>query len=104
MKLNDPFGRLESRHQKGYESMRSALRDAGIVTPQAAAEVMSEAWRRGLTVVAVGLLLLVFVSLLLPKLVPLTLGLGLFLLVWVGTSTINGRRYIKRYIKEELEA
>lgn len=25
MKLNDPFGRLESRHQAGYETMRALI-------------------------------------------------------------------------------
>lgn len=103
MKLNDPFGRLESRHQKGYESMRTALREAGIDTPRAAAELMRQAARRGLTLVLVGLLLLLLVAGLLPRLAPLALGLGVFLVVWVATSTVNGRRYIRRYIEEELK-
>ena len=102
MKLSDPFGRLEARHQKGYESMRKALREAGVSEPEAAAELMKQAIRRAVSVVTAGLLLLLPVSLLWPKLAPLGLGLGLFLVVWVVTSTLNGRRYIKRYIEEEL--
>ncbi len=104
MKLNDPFGRLESRHQQGYESMRAALRQGGITTPEAAREVMRQAARRAVSLLAVGVLLLLMVALLLPKMVPLVLGLGVFLVVWIATSTLNGRRYINRYIEEELDA
>ena len=102
MKLNDPFGRMEARHQKGYESMRTALREGGIATPEAAHELIRQALRRGAAMLAVGLLLLVLVSLLFPKFAPLGLGLGIFLVVWVVTSTLNGRRYIVRFIEEEL--
>jgi hypothetical protein len=103
MKLTDPFGRLESRYQKGYETMRAALREAGIETPQAARDVIRQAWRRGVVVMAVGLSLLLVVAGLLPKATPLAVGLGLFLVVWVSSSTINGQRYVNRYIDEELD-
>lgn len=102
MKLNDPFGRLESRHQKGYESMRASLRQAGVATPEAARKIVSQAWRRSLLVLAVGLSLTGLLALLMPKAAPLALGLGLFLLVWVVSSTVNGQRYIQRYIDEDL--
>ncbi len=102
MKLSDPFGRLESRHQRGYETMRTSLRQAGIETPEAALEIERQAWQRAAIIVSAGLAILLLVAVLLPKLMPLALGLGLFLVVWVVTSTLNGKRYIKRYIDEEL--
>lgn len=103
MKLNDPFGRLEARHQRGYETMRTSLMQAGIATPEAAREVVSMAWRKAARILAVALLFLLLVMSLLPKAMPLVLGLGLFLVVWVTSSTINGGRYVKRYIEEELK-
>lgn len=103
MKLNDPFGRLESRHQKGYESMRTALRQAGVETRQAAEEIVSRARRRGVMIVSAGVVFLLLVAGLIPRVAPLALGLGLFLVVWVASSTLNGQRYIKRYIEEELK-
>jgi hypothetical protein len=39
---------------------------------------------------------------LLPKAMPVVFGLALFLVVWVANSTINGQRYIQRYIDEDL--
>ncbi len=83
--------------------MREALRQGGITTPEAAREVMRQAERRAVSLIAISVAVLLITSLLLPKMAPLALGLGLFLLVWVATSTLNGRRYIKRYIEEELK-
>ena len=102
MKLNDPFGRLESRHQRGYESMKASLQQAGIDTPAAAETIMKQAWKRAAMVLGGGLLIMALVALLIPKALPLALGLGLFLLVWVVSSNINGQRYIRRYIEEDL--
>ncbi|MCU7795519.1 MAG: hypothetical protein KZQ75_00170 [Candidatus Thiodiazotropha sp. (ex Myrtea spinifera)] len=103
MKLNDPFGRLESRHQAGYETMRDALRRGGIDSPQAAQETIRQAWKRGFTIMGVGMLLLLLLMAGIPSAAPLVLGLALFMVVWVVSSTINGQRYIKRYIEEELK-
>jgi hypothetical protein len=103
MKLNDPFGRLESRHQRGYENMRSVLRQAGIETRESAQEVVKQARRRGAMIVSVGVMLMLLIAGLIPKVAPLALGLAVFLVVWVVSSTLNGQRYIKRYIEEDLK-
>lgn len=102
MKLNDPFGRLEARHQTGYESMRDTLRGIGIDTPEAAREVIKKFEKRAMKSIAVGITLLLSVTLLLPKLLPVTGSLALFLVVWVMSSNYNGKRYIQRYIDEDL--
>ncbi len=103
MRLNDPFGRLERRHQQGYEAMRKALQDAGIRTRPAAQEVAREAGRRAILLLSVGLLSLLLLAGVLPNAAPLALALAVFLAMWVVASTLNGRRYIRRYIEEELE-
>lgn len=104
MRLNDPFGRLERRHQAGYEAMRDALRQAGVATPAAAHGIIIKARKRGLVLVSVCLLSSLLAALLLSKMAPLVIALSLFLLVWVATSTLNGQRYIQRYIEEELNS
>ncbi len=103
MKLNDPFGRLESRHQAGYESMRDTLRANGIDTPEAARETIKRSKRHGLKYIGAGMAVLLPLILLLPKALPVTLSLALFLVVWVASSTYNGQRYIQRYIDEDLK-
>jgi hypothetical protein len=103
MKLNDPFGRMESRHKLGYESMRDTMRKSGVDTPKAAWEVIEHSKKRALNYIVIGIALLLMMTLLLPKTMPVTLSLGIFMVVWISNSALNGKRYIKRYIDEELD-
>lgn len=103
MKLNDPFGRMESRHQQGYESVRDTMRNSSIDTPSAALEVIKQSKKRALKYISVGIAVLLLVTCVLPKAIPVTLSLALFLVVWIASSTVNGQRYIQRYVDEELK-
>jgi hypothetical protein len=103
MKLNDPFGRMASRHQLGYESMRDTMRKSGIDTPSAAWEVVERSKQRAQKYIATGVAVLLLVTLLFPKAMPVTLSFGIFMAMWIVKSTINGKRYIQRYIDEVLE-
>ena len=103
MKLNDPFGRLELRHQTGYETMRETMRNNGIDTPEAAREVIREAKKRAMQYIGWGMAVLLPMLLLLPEMRPVTISLAFFLVVWIVKSTLNGQRYIQRYIDEDLK-
>ena len=103
MKLSDPFGRLESRHQLGYENMRDTMQASGITTPEAALEIVDQARKRGMKFLGVGTVVLLLGALVLPKTIPVLLALELFLVVWTVNSTRTGRRYIQRYIDEDLK-
>lgn len=102
MKLSDPFGRMELRHKKGYESMRDSLRQGGVDTPEMAFEVIRQSKQRAQKFLGISLVLLLILIVLLPKALPIAFGLALFMVVFVVNSAINGRRYIERYIDEEL--
>lgn len=102
MKLNDPFGRQERRHQFGYESMRDTMRRGGITTPEEAREIIENSKKRALNFLGAGLVLFLLAALLLPKSLPVTICLAVLFAVWIGNSTVNGKRYIERYIDEEL--
>ncbi len=104
MKFKDPFGRLEKRHQLGYESMRDTMRNSGIDTPDEAWETIRQTKKRALKYMSLGTAVLLLVTWVLPKLMPVTLSLALFLVVWIASSAINGQRYIQRYIEDELES
>jgi hypothetical protein len=82
--------------------MRDNLRTNHIDTPQAAMEIMEQIKKRAVKYIVIGLALFLPVAFLLPKALPVTLSLALFLIVWVANSASSGRRYIKRYITEEL--
>lgn len=104
MKLNDPFGRMESRHQLGYESMRDAMQKSGINTPKEAYEVIRQSKKRAFQYICIGVAVLLLVTVVLPKALPVTISLALFMTVWIASSTINGQRYIQRYIDEDLKS
>lgn len=103
MKLSDPFGRLESRNQVGYETMRDTMRDSGITTPEAALEVVNQSRKRAMKFLGAGTVVLLLVAGVLPKSIPVVLALELFLVVWTVNSTRTGQRYIQRYIDEDLK-
>lgn len=103
MKLNDPFGRMANRHQLGYETMRDAMQKGGITTIGAAKEIIETSKKRAIQYLATGGGVLLLVSLLFPSAVPITLTLGLLMVVFVTNSTLNGKRYIERYIEEDLQ-
>ncbi|MCG7874444.1 MAG: hypothetical protein N0C81_19925 [Candidatus Thiodiazotropha lotti] len=103
MKLTDPFGRMERRHQLGYERMRKALREAGIETPDEAKDVISQAWKRGFKIMGVGMLLLLGVLAIIPIAAPLILVVAIIMVGWVVSSNINGQKYINRYIEKEMK-
>ncbi|MGB5832091.1 MAG: hypothetical protein WBG92_08885 [Thiohalocapsa sp.] len=102
MNLNDPFGRLQRRDEAGYAALRERLADAGVDSVGAAEGVMHNTRRNVLTFSAVVLMSALLLFALLPKLAPITGSLALFLLVIAANAMIKGRRYLKRYIAEEL--
>ncbi len=102
MKLNDPFGRMELRHQTGYESMRKTLHDSNIDTPQAAQEVIRQTKKRAIKYIGVIAAVFLPFFVLLPKALPVTFSIAVFLMAWIAISAINGSRYIQRYIDEDL--
>ncbi len=102
MKFNDPFGRMASRHKLGYESMRDTMRKSGVDSPNTALEVVAQSKKRAFNYIMIGTAILLMVSLLAPRSMPVTFSLGVFFTVWIITSMRNGQRYIQRYIDEEL--
>jgi len=104
MKFSDPFGRLENRHQRGYVSMRDLLRNGGINTPEAALAIIRHSKERAQKFIAVAVAVSLLAALLWPEGIAVTLCLVLFFAVWVITSALNGQRYIRRYIDEELNS
>ncbi|MCG7911073.1 MAG: hypothetical protein JAY82_15015 [Candidatus Thiodiazotropha taylori] len=103
MSLNDLFSSRERRHRKGYEMMRSALREAGIETYDEARDEISQLWKRGFRNMGVGMLFLLVVLAVIPTAAPLILVLAFIMVIWVVNSSINGQNYIKRYVKEEMK-
>ncbi len=100
MNLNDPFGRMQSKHQRNYESLCLSLKKVGL-TNRADAEALREKLRRrgirGLAIIVPATLLLA-----LAELRFFVLACGVLLIFWLGKTTLRSQEYVKRYIREEL--
>lgn len=103
MKLNDPFGRMERRHEQEYLSLCQSLKEAGVQDRQAAEALCQRLDKRGrialMVIVPVTLaLILIFAA----YAVPLFL-FGLVIGVWVVNTTRKAKGYIRRYIDEQVD-
>lgn len=102
MKLDDPFGRMQDRHQRGYEAMCVALRGSGINTPDAAREIIRQSKKRAQSYIGLAMAVFLLVALLWPEGIAVTISLAFFFTAWLVISARNGQRYIHRFIDEEL--
>jgi len=102
MNLNDPFGRVQTKRQKEYESLCLSLKEVGL-TNLADAEALLEKLRRrciwGLAIITPVALLL---ALALPELRVFFLACGVLVAFWLIKTTTDSQKYVKRYIQEEL--
>jgi len=104
MKINDPFGRMEKRHQANYEMMRDAMQKGGITTVQAAHDVIKQSKNRSLKFLSVVLVILFLIFCMVPGIAPALVCLAVILILWTVNSIVSGKRYVDRYIEEELLA
>ena len=102
MKLNDPFGRMERRHQVGYEAVRDSLTRNNIDSVDGARKIIRDTKMRALKFVIGAAAALGLTYLLVPSFL---IGVGAVVVLagaWVIAWTVNGERYVNRYIEEEL--
>lgn len=102
MKLNDPFGRMERKHEAEYEAMRTSLRKSGINNPIKARELIRESKERIYKTVGIVLVIFLLFVAAFPKTLPVALCITVLILVMCFKSLVSGKRYIERYIEEEL--
>lgn len=102
MNLNDPFGRLQSKREKEYESLRDSLKDIGLHNLEDAQALLEKLQRRGIWGLAIIVPITLLLALLLPGLRAFVLACGVLAIFWLIKTTLNSREYVKRYIQEEL--
>jgi len=102
MKLNDPFGRLERRHQIAYQAVRDSLQRSGVVTEEAAQQVIKATRQRAVLVIGAAAVIALSAKLIIPGAFMIVGAFCLLLSAWVMSWTINGKRYVTRYIEEDL--
>ena len=102
MNLNDPFGRMQDKHQRNYESLRLSLQKADL-TNRADAQALLEKLRwRGIWGLAFIVPVTLLLALALTELRFFVLACGVLLVFWLSKTCVNSQEYVKRYIREEL--
>jgi len=102
MNLVDPFGRTKARRQKEYESLRASLIKAGITSPAQAEALQISAQQRGRWSILIAIVVTILLSVLFPEARIIFFPLGALFCFWVTKVTSNGKKYIQRYVDEEL--
>ncbi len=102
MNINDPFGRLERRHQISYEVVRDSLVRNNIDTPGAATKIIKDTKMRALKFFGAAAAIVLLTYLLLPGAIVIVGAVGVLGGAWVISWAINAERCIKRFIQEEL--
>lgn len=103
MNLNDPFGRLEARQAKDYQSLRKALKEAGVDSREAAQRLHDRLGRRCRLSIAILLPVTLLLALLFPQAQVVFIALGGLGVLWVVNATRRGRMHLERYIAEEFD-
>jgi hypothetical protein len=102
MNINDPFGRMQDKHQRNYESLCLSLQKVGLTDrADAQALLVKLRWRGiwGMVFIVVATLALMLA---LPELRYFVLGCGILLVFWLSKTSVNSQQYVRRYIREEL--
>ncbi len=103
MNINDPFGRMQNRRERDYQSLCQSLRKAGLNTKADATQLrdnMAKRCKLGLGIIIPFTLVLVV---LFPEQWIFTLTLGTGISAWLFNVTKRGQKYVERYIEEELD-
>ena len=102
MNINDPFGRVQDKHQRNYESLRLSLKQAGLTNRANAQALLEKVRWRGIWGLAFIVPVTLVLALALPELRFFVLACGVLLVFWLSKTSLNSQEYVKRYIREEL--
>jgi len=100
--MNDPFGRVQQKQQRSYDSLRRSLIEAGVGTRAAAESVLKNMLQRAVVITLLVMLVTAALVLFLPQMRAAVLILAFIVLFWLLVTTLNGYSFVRRYIKEDL--
>ncbi len=100
LKLNDPFGRVSSRNEASYRSLRDRLQQEGIRDSAAVSKVTAKMTATMVKSLALLFGLSMVLALFFPTLLIALLGINILILLWVSAVYLKTRLHLKRYLYE----
>ncbi len=101
MKLDDLFNRNSRRQQKEYEAFRESLKSSSISSPAETEALLNNLRIRTQISVTLVVAVAIFISVFMPELKGILIVFTVLILLWILTTTLKGKSFILRYIKEE---
>ena len=101
MKLDDLFNRNSRRQQKEYETFRESLKSSSISSPAETKALLNNLRIRTRIFVTLVVAIAIFTSFFMPELKGISIVFTVLFLVWILATTLKGKSFILRYIKEE---
>jgi len=102
MNINDPFGRMQSKQQRDYESLCESLQRAGLDNLDDAQRLKASLGKRMKYSLALIIPFTLALALLFPEMRIITLAIGGLLAVWVVNASRRGQQYLERFMSEKL--
>ena len=103
MKIDDPFGRKARKQESNYVSLREALKQAGVETAADVRHCARNITRNAVVMVVLSLLSVLLAALMYPAALGVVAVLAAVVMLWVAVTTLNGRRHLQRYLREEID-
>ena len=101
MKLDDLFNRNSRRQQNEYEAFRESLKSSSISSPAETEALLNNLRIRTQIFVTLVVAVAIFISFFMPELKGIVFVFTVLFLLWILTTTLKGKSFILRYIKEE---
>lgn len=101
MKLDDLFNRLSRRQQNEYQTFRESLKNSSLSTQVDTEALLVKLKYRVLFFILTILIVASLIVFFKPKLMGIVLVFTFLILLWSFVTSLKGRNFIRRYIKEE---
>lgn len=101
MNLNDLFNRVSRRQQNEYDSFRESLKSSSISSQAETLVLLKNIRIRAQIFITLVVVVAISIYFFMPELKGIVIVFTALILLWVLTTTLKGKSFILRYLKEE---
>ncbi|MCK4708909.1 MAG: hypothetical protein KAU21_09855 [Gammaproteobacteria bacterium] len=101
MNLDDLFNRLSRKQKNEYDAFRTSLKNSPTRSQAETEALLKNIQHRAqvfsLFIVTSAVIIIFFI----PKLKGIVIVFAILILLWIFTTSLKGKSFVKRYLKEE---
>lgn len=99
MNLNDPFNRHSKQQSREYAVFCTSIKES-INSEQDALNLLNNMNQRFNVLLLIIFVVAALISLFLPNIMYIVIAFSAVIILWLWTSILKGKRFIRRYIQE----